>query len=330
MAATQMADEELVARHLEDVGVTVREGELATFPTYNTLQRLVLPIFGKVGQRMVGLGSAVCVAPGLFVTARHVIADLDDDIPAQWIVPYDRLWVYLETDQAPESQPDAIYGGLLEVLFANPHSETDLATLTVDMVGNSADWIVPAVLRARMPELGEQIDCFGYDLASVEGHLGAEVTLILNRRLSVSTGRVTGQQPVRRPDGHHRTSPGFTTSAATPRGMSGGPVFDQNNEVIGFNSGAHQISTDPPLWNSFVSGVASALELNFVKSVPHGHPDGSDPDVADSIEDRTEQFAHLVAEDRIVCHLHPTFHVNPTTREAGYVLPSALKAEDEN
>lgn len=179
-----MAEDESVERHLIDVGIKVREGELGTFAAYNELQRLVLPVFGQVGQRMVGLGSAVCVAPGLFVTARHVVARRDDDIPPQWVVPYKRLWVYLETDQAPASDPDAIYGGLLEVLFANPHSATDLATLTVDMIAKSAEWVIPVVLRVRMPELGEQVDCFGYDMADVEGHLGTDdITLVLDRRL---------------------------------------------------------------------------------------------------------------------------------------------------
>ncbi len=234
---------------LSDVGITVLEGELATFPAYNVLQRSVLPVFAKVGNRVVGRGSAVCVAPGLFVTARHVVAELDDGLPAEWTVPFEQLWVYLETDQATAGDPDAVYGGLLEVLFANPHSETDLATLTVDMLGMSAEWVRPVTLGLRMPDIGEQVDCFGYDLASAEGDLGAEdITLILDRRLSMSIGRVVEQQPTRRPGGHHRTSPGFRTTAATPSGMSGGPVFDSNFEVIGFNSG----STEPKIGRAHV------------------------------------------------------------------------------
>ncbi|HEX8001575.1 MAG TPA: serine protease [Mycobacteriales bacterium] len=310
---------------LTDVGLTVHEGELATFPDYTTLQRSVLPVFVQAGSRMVGRGSAVCVAPGLFVTARHVVAELNDAQPAEWTVPFERMWLYLETDQATASDPDAIYGGLLEVLFANPHSETDLATLTVDMVGKSAEWVRPVVLGLRMPQIGEQVDCFGYDLASAEGQLDADdITLILERRLSVSTGRVLEQQPTRRLGGYHRTSPGFRTTAATPSGMSGGPVFDYNFEVIGFNSGSTAPNNIHPEWDSFVSGVAAALELNFV--VPESSSDGygvidGSADAAD-IALRTVQFAELVGENRIVCHMHDTFHVDPNTGWAGYLPPS--------
>lgn len=50
--------------------------------------------------------------------------------PPQWVVPFKRLWVYLETDQAPASDPGGTYGGLLEVLFANPHSEMQRHVMT--------------------------------------------------------------------------------------------------------------------------------------------------------------------------------------------------------
>lgn len=311
---------------MTDDGITVPEGKLATFPNYNALQRSVLPVFAKVGNRMLGRGSAVCVAPGLFVTARHVVAELDDGQPAEWTVPFEQMWVYLETDQATASDPDAIYGGLLDVLFANPHSETDLATLTVDMVGKSAEWVRPVALGLRMPDIGEQIDCFGYDLASAEGELDANnITLILERRLSVSTGRVVEQQPTRRLGGYHRTSPGFRTNTATPSGMSGGPVFDSNFEVIGFNSGSTEPSDDYPEWDSFVSGVAAALELNFVvlntDNAPDGIADGST--AAAGVAERAIQFAQLVGENRIACQIYDAFYVDPQTGSAGYLLPSS-------
>jgi len=67
-----------------------------------------------------------------------VIADLNDSVPPEWFVPYDAMWIYLETDEPTASDPDAVCGGLLPVLLANAHSETDLATLTVQMTGRSA------------------------------------------------------------------------------------------------------------------------------------------------------------------------------------------------
>lgn len=146
----------------------------------------------------------------------------------------------------------------------------------------------------------------------------------------MSTGRVIGQQPVRRPHGDHRTSPGFTTSAATPHGMSGGPVFDANNEVIGFSSGATEPNENHPQWNSFVSGVAAALELNFTEAALDDQPGGAGADAEGSIEDRAIHFAQLVAQGQIACGLHPTFHIDPVTREAGYVLRSETATEESS
>lgn len=310
--------------HLTDVDLTVREGELATFREYNNLQRSVLPVFAKVGSRVVGRGSAVCVAPGLFVTARHVVADLDyNQIPAQWAVPFERLWLYIETDETVPNDTDGVRGGLLDVLFANPHSEVDLATLTVDMPGASADWLRPVSLALRMPQIGERVDCFGYDLATAEGDLNADlVELMLERNLSISIGRVIEQQPRRRLGGHHRTSPGFRTTAATPSGMSGGPVFDETNQVIGFNSGSTDPSEEHPQWDSFVSGVAAALELNFLIPL---RQDGADRHL--NVKDRTVHFVSLVESGVVACEAHPSFDVDAATGMAGYVTSSQ---DDDN
>lgn len=304
-----------VELYLTDVDVTVREGELATFPAYNDLQRSVVPVFAKVGSRLVGRGSAVCVSPGLFVTARHVVAELDyDEIPIQWAVPFEQLWVFVETDDGLPSDPNGVRGGLMDVLFANPHSEADLATLTVDMRGDSAEWVRPVRLGLRMPNIGERVGCFGYDLATAEGDLDAdEVELILERNLSVSVGRVIEQMPQRRLDGVHRTSPGFRTTAATPSGMSGGPVFDENNKVIGFNSGSTEPNENHPEWDSFVSGVAAALELNFL--LEQGD-DRADLDIVT----RSLHFAELVASGEVMCEVHPSFVVDPASGMAGYLV----------
>ncbi|HVF03773.1 MAG TPA: serine protease [Frankiaceae bacterium] len=312
---------------LTDAGVTVREGEFAAFTAHTALQRSVFPVFGAVGDKMVGLGTAVCVAPGLFITARHVVADLDHDVPPSWTVPFENMWLYFETDQPIASDPGAVHGGLLDVLFANPHSETDLATLTVRMSGNIARWVRPVTLALRMPDIGEQIDCFGYDLATAEGPLNADlVTLVVERRLCVSTGRVTSQQPTRRIGGYHRTSPGFTTTAATPRGMSGGPVFDARNHVIGFNSGSTAPSAQHPGWDSFAAGTAAALELNFITIDNTPGTAEAAPDIAE----RTVQLAQLVAEDRVACHMYDSFHVDPATGSAGYAPPAEPAVGDSH
>lgn len=140
---------------------------------------------------MQGPGSAVCIAPGMFLTARHVVADLDHGLPPQWTVPYEQMWLYRETDP-----PDAVLGGLLEVRSVNPHTETDLATPSTNLPGGSARWLAPVALSLGMPDVGERVRCYGYDFADAEGPLDAGApTLILSRRLTLGPGTSPRSSP---------------------------------------------------------------------------------------------------------------------------------------
>ena len=74
-----------------------------------------------------------------------------------------------------------------------------------------------------------------------------------------------------------------------------------------------------PGWDSFASGVAAALELNFLV------PADQDDDQADmGIETRAINFAQLVASGEVACEMHPSFGVDPETGMAGYVIPPTL------
>jgi hypothetical protein len=212
----------------------------------------------------------------------------------------------------------------MDVLFANPHSEADLATLTVSMRGGSAEWVRPVRLGLRMPDIGERVDCLGYDLVTAEGDLDADdVERILERNLSISIGRVIEQQPQRRLNGVHRTSPGFRTTAATPSGMSGGPAFDKNNEVIGFNSGSTGPNENDPVGLVRFRGRGRAgVEL------PRPPADQDDDQADMGIETRAIHFVQLVASGEVACEMHPSSGVDPETGMAGYVIPPTLGGDE--
>ena len=225
---------------------------------------------------MKGVGTAVCVAPGCFVTARHVIADNDEGLPPELRVNPERVWVYLETDKPLNGDPSGVHGGLMDVTWANAHSETDLATLTVNMLGESAHWLTPVTLGLQMPDIGEPVAALGYNHLLAEGAVhDGPVKLTFRASPWRADDAVIARQHERRLGaGLHRTSPGFSTDAVTPHGFSGGPVFDTSDEVIGFTSGANEPSPAHPKWDTFVSGTAAALELNF--KLPPGGTDAQE------------------------------------------------------
>jgi hypothetical protein len=100
--------------------------------------------------------------------------------------------------------------------------------------------------------------------------------------------------------------------------MSGGPVLDDDDRVIGFNSGSSAPTGSHPGWDPFAAGVAAALELNFLP--PTLEPEDAPPTDDDrGIEARTVQFAHLVATGAVDCDMFDSFHVDETTGRAGYL-----------
>ncbi|MCW2857872.1 MAG: serine protease [Marmoricola sp.] len=292
----------------------VHPGELLTFESYHPLQRSVVPLFARVGDRMKGIGTAVCVALDCFVTARHVVARYDNGLPPELEIPFD-MCIYVETGQRASSDPESMVGGLLDVTWTNAHSETDVATLTVKLNATAEKWLRPVTLALRMPHVDEPVAAFGYDHLQADGDLSGapeDVVLTIERNLTVGVGTVLEHQLERRLSGGlHRTSPGFRTNTPTRSGMSGGPVFDVNDQVIGFNSGSTEPSGDHPVWDSFVAGTASALELSF--RLPPGTQD------AEEI-----QMIELARRGVIRCEPYETYDVDPATRSARYLDPGPL------
>lgn len=289
-------------------GTVVTGGQYHVFQSYHASQRVVLPVFGELEGKIVGLGTAVCVGPGWFVTARHVVQDWDGSDPAL-VASHSRLWVYLETDEKLEpdgtDDEDGLYGGLCEVRRVCSHPEVDLSTLTVDMPGTSFARLRHLTLGLRMPAVGEVVSVLGYPDMSVDEVIGEDGTLLLDRKLAVSVGEVLEQQHQRVPQSM-RESPGFATNAALMSGMSGGAVIDSQEEVIGFATSSFPPTKDFPEWNSWAAGVAAVLELDLSLQV-------------EGLTDKHFSVAHLIATAGIECRIYRSFGVDDLTGNAEYV-----------
>lgn len=281
--------------------VQVHQGQLHEFVGYQDIQRAVLPVLALQNGKMKGLGTAVCIGPGWFVTAKHVI---DEHYENHAVDPEDGsgLYVYLQTDEHPPSEPEAIFGALLEVTSINLHSETDIATMSTQLPAQTGDWLRHLPLALRMPDVGEPVIFVGYPGTKVdfEKPEGENPIVTIEPHPTVSVGEVLSLEPIRRFQ-KYRGSPGFESDAPGPWGMSGGAVLDADGQVVGVLSSSMDLGGDPPASSTYAAAVGPVLELNVM--VPSGASSDEDGEII--------QVAHLVMKNHIDCDVYPTFDVDP-------------------
>lgn len=289
-------------------GIVVEHGEIFEFSSFIGLQRAVMPIVVVTGGRMSGLGTAVCIGPGWFLTAAHVLEGLEFEEAD--------IRVILETDSLVGSGSSDVYGGAFRVEAVHVHPEVDLATMTVELSERALTEIRTLDLRLRLPEVGEPIAVAGYPRMARDEviQVGSHGTSVMwDRTLAVGVGSVLGHQLERLPR-PLRGSPGFETDAPAPPGSSGGPVLDASNSVIGFVSSSNAPSTDYKNWNSFVALLGPALELSVVDLV-------SDSGLRTS-EAPARRLVDLAMADVIDVDSFDSFRIDPDTGKGHYIAAS--------
>lgn len=302
-------------------GVVVRHGEHHDFPAYHPLQRALLPIVSTVdpedrtparkirrgARTLYGTGTAVCIGAGWFLTAKHVVEPFAELNSA---TGDELMFVVLETDTGLGSGVNDVYGGMLPVRSYDLHPDVDLAAITVELPGSGVPEIRTLDLSLRMPKVGEPVAASGYPAMRADGALpdAGPVELAWERTLRASVGVVTEQTPVRQ-GGWYRPGPGFVTDAPIFPGMSGGPVLDANNAVIGFVSSSLPPS-DGSGWTSYVASLGPALELSVLDL-----PTGTKVDV-DAAPAR--KLAEVMLAGALTWEMDETCDVDPVTRKVVY------------
>ncbi|MCW2857868.1 MAG: serine protease [Marmoricola sp.] len=290
---------------LEVEGLTVASGTSADFTAWSGMQATVMPVVSLQDGSLTCWGSAVCVgSSGWFITAKHVIEDfLEEHGPRD--DGSTGLFVLWESDEPTGGGPSNFLGAPMPVAYVHPHGSADLATLTVRVPEQAPELLRVAQLAFRMPQLGEPLAVFGYSAMSLSGqvHRDQPSTVVYERTFTVGVGQVLEQQPDRRSSGV-RGCPGVVTDAPIYAGMSGGPVFDADGDVVGFASSSHGPIESDSTWNSFVALGAPALELSFMTRANDEDP----------LAERT--LAHLVAEDAVLTSADDTFDVDAGTGRA--------------
>lgn len=284
-------------------GRIVKHGELHTFEEYIDLQRALVPVVALCDRELTGIGTAVCIGAGWFLTAAHVVEGIQERGC--------ELKVILETDTPVGQNPEHVFGGAFEVRGMHVHPESDLATLSVALPASALAEVRALDLRLRSPEVGEPVTVVGYPHMAQGAvvSLTGEPSVEWERNLSAGVGVVLGHQ-LERLERPMRGFPGFETDAPTPPGTSGGPVLDRSMKVIGFVSSSSAPSDAHDGWNSFVALLGPALELSLLdlSSDP-----GADPATAPEV-----RLVQLALDGAIEFEAFDTFDVDPSTGRVRY------------
>ena len=159
------------------------------------------------GQGQSNSGSGFKVAPGLYLTNRHVIEPTLNDGFQVWVVP---------SREGAEPVPARVRASLLK----------DLALVAIDDVGQ-----LTLAIHPERPRAGDDVWAIGYpgqldNLLQAERARGAEP--------AVTRGVVLGYGPKTLPNGAALTQ--VVHNADIWPGNSGGPLVDDCGRVIGLNS----------------------------------------------------------------------------------------------
>jgi S1-C subfamily serine protease len=284
-------------------GRIVRHGEMHAFEEYLELQRAVVPVVALRDGVLTGIGTAVCIGAGWFLTAAHVVDGLVED---GWEVR-----VILETDTRISANPLEVFGGAFQVRGIHTHPESDLATLSVNLPKAATSEIRKLKLRLRLPEVGEPVVTVGYPhMAQGEiVDLALKPSVTWERTLSAGVGVVLDHQ-LERLERPLRGFPGFETDAPTPPGTSGGPVLDRSMHVVGFVSSSTAPGDATEGWNSFIALLGPALELSVLDLETGSH--------ANEAEAPEIRLVQLLADGALEIEAFDSFDVDPTTGKVTY------------
>ena len=168
-------------------------------------------------------GSAIMVAPGVALTAGHVIDEMRD-----------RGFL---TEAGGQLFAVTFHADRLELWRADSFTRVDIGDLSLlTLVRTTASSGPPdttlkfslARMAARMPGVGETISLVGFKAAEIS----FEGRALMGLALLGSVGQVTDQYPQRR-DSHGLPNPAIAVNARTVGGMSGGAAFDAAGHLIG-------------------------------------------------------------------------------------------------
>jgi serine protease Do len=213
------------------------------------LRNAIVPVFRQeLDGRMYGMGTAFHIDGfGNFLTAHHVVDFVDGDqqnrpilflsmhaivfgtfrIPSDCFAPIDTVF----TSMIKKDDPLANLRGISPL-----YPEADISVLKLSKIGPSAKrpQTLPVRLQGLPTKVGDIVLAIGFpklDLSEIDNQAQAK---LLTEGMYGAYGRIVKIHQNGR--GELNRMPVFEVECDWPSGMSGGPVFNQNGEVIGMVS----------------------------------------------------------------------------------------------
>lgn len=225
------------------------------------LRKAICPILWFEEDRsFTGLGTAFSLDEwGGLLTADHVISDArlrekpkpEDDGSFSFEISGERGLVAMLGHDRPLGDSSLKKGALAHILDTvspalpedNPisilqgkadHRPFDMAILRYDTPGRIKTQNLPISQSPPIPNIGDRVVALGYPGMSIENNPRPNVDFRITDVLAAAYGWVTDVYP----NGRDRSNftPVFQVDAYWPSGMSGGPVFNSQGEVIGIVS----------------------------------------------------------------------------------------------
>ncbi|WP_175511169.1 serine protease [Collimonas sp. OK307] len=229
------------------------------------LRKAVIPVFRREADgRIYGMGTAFHVDGwGAFLTADHVIDFVRETLPCNGLDPTRVMEMDLSRSAhavlllgigvvfGKVAIPPWAFAPVVSLLTSVAERDDPLANLrgdsafqvVADLCGMQAlfaseaqlPFSVPVRLDGWQPSIGEYVFAVGYPQLQPKDEVGPDTLLaIVKDGIRGAYGRITDVFPEGR--GLTNPTPVFEVEADWQSGMSGGPVFNQQGEVVGIVS----------------------------------------------------------------------------------------------
>ena len=236
-------------------------------------------------------GSGVLIAPGLALTAKHVLKDYSDRLgdPRGWrhtglSSPFGIQAIQYRTDG-----PSITW----DVWSASFHEPLDIAVVQLAPRTELPNGFrhVSAALEGAVPKVGDRVQAFGFSRTSVV--FDERRGWLLNARPEGAVGQVTQVFPKTR-DSVSMPFPACEMNMQVLGGMSGGPVFHDNGRVCGILCSSIDFA-DGTSHVSFASLIRPAVSLRLRMATNLGIWNGTNATLADLASARDIDLSDLDA-----------------------------------